>query len=266
MIKKKKQCTWSILFVIAIAVLSSCNKDEFGGNGATNTAFATIYTEKDHPSSFVKPYSLIPDGGIATFYITKSAVNKRELTNQRRVIATYTLLKNVTPQNLADHSLWNIRLDKIMDLTCKPPVLKSKTENPDQLGTGIVRINTIRFTGQYLNIEYEHACGSPDINLWFDDTNHPASKTWTVSLCINTPATSTEFKTKDYVSFDVLALLQETIEYFFSIKDDNCRPDKLILRYYESANVQKELRYTISYWEHGPYLSPESNQSFVSSR
>jgi len=251
----EKQRIWSILFVIAITALPSCNKDEFESNRDTLTSFATIYTREEPPSSFIKPYSLVPDGGGATMYITKTSVNKKELTHQQRVIATYTLLKDVTPQNLADHSLWNVRLDNIMKLTCKLPVLKSQTEDPDQLGTDVLSIKNIQFTGQYLNIEYEHVGDNPDINLWFDDTNHPASNTWITSLCINSSVT--DAKITDYVSFDVGALVRETIESLYAQNADDPRPTKLILRYYESADKQKEIRYTIVYDTHWIGLVPE---------
>ena len=256
MIRKTKHCTWYIWFVITIAALSACEKDEFSGKGATVTDFVTIYAQNGHPSS------LAPDRGGATLYITKSAVNKRELTHQRRVIATYTYLKNVTPKNLCDHTFWNVRLDKIMDLTCKYPVLKSQTEDPDQLGTGVLQLNNFKLTFNYLNVEYEHPDVNPDINLWFDDTNHPASKTLTFLLCINSPVNTAQSKTKGYVSFDVSKLFSETRDYFYALKDDNwgpCGPDKLILRYYESAETIKELRFSLFYSEMGISLQPENS-------
>ena len=250
-IKKLFAC----IMLSLIVILSACDKDEFSGNNATVTDFVTIYAQNGHPSS------LVPDRGGATLYITKSAVNKRELTHQRRVIATYTLLKNVTPKDLCDHDFWNVRLDKIMDLTCKHPVLKSQTEDPDQLGKGVLHLKNFKFTGQYLNVEYEHADVTPDINLWFDDTSHPASKTWTFSICINSPANTAQSKTRKYVSFDVLALFIETRDYFYALKDDHWGPwgpDKLILRYYESAETIKELRYSLFYSEMGISLQPEN--------
>jgi hypothetical protein len=247
---RKRQCIRFILFVIIFSALSSCSKDEIG-RGETMTSFATVYTEGGQPSSFVKPYTLVPDGGGSMMYITKTSINKKELTHQQRVIATYTFLKNVTPQNLADLSLWNIRLDQIMDLTCKLPVLKSQSGDPDLLGTGGLRINNIQFTVRYLNIEYEHSGGTPSINLWFDDSNHPASATWITSLCIDTPPTATEARIKGYISFDVLTLFEETRDYL------RMMPDKLILRYNESVNEQKELRYTIRYDTHWMGLIPE---------
>ena len=245
----------TIVVLSSIIICISCNKDEFESNRDTLTSFATIYAEEGMPYTFVKPYTLTPDGGMSTMYITKTLVNKKELTHQRRVIATYTLLKNVTPQNLADHSLWNIRLNQIMDLTCKPPILKSQTADPDQLGKGMLCINNIQFTGQYLNIEYEHASSNPDVNLWFDDTNHPASETWITSLCIN--ASTSEDKIKGFVSFEMAKLFNETVESLVALNVDDCMPSKLILRYYESTDKQKELHYTINYDVHGVYLIKE---------
>jgi len=250
MITKEKQHKWLILFVITITALSSCNKDEFESNRDTITSFATIYAVKE------KSYSLVADNQSATMYITKTSVPETELIHQRRVIATYTLLKDVTPKNLMDHSFWNVRLDQIMDVTCKQPVLKSQIENPDNLGTDVLYLKNIQFTGQYFNIEYEHAGDSPDINLWFDDTNHPTSNTWVTSLCINTPAT--EPKIKGYVSFDIANLYRETRESLYSPNQDTYEPFKLVLRYYESVDKQKELHFEIRYNECGFSLIPEN--------
>ena len=246
-----KQCAYFIFPIILIAALSSCDKDEFANN--SEISFATVYAEEG------KPLLLIPDGGGSTMYITKTAINKKELTHQRRVIATYTLLKNVTPQNLADHSYWNIRLDHITDLTCKPPVYKSKIEDPDQLGTGFLRFKYPQYTGRYLNFTYEHAGGSHDINLWYDDTNHPASNTLILSLCINSLSTATEIKAQSYVSFDVYSLVSEISEGRFALgyHVNDCHPAKLVLRYYESLGVQKELQYTIIHSAHGIGLKPD---------
>lgn len=240
---------WFILSVIAITALSSCQKDEFESNRDTVTSFATIHAEKG------KPYSLIPDNHSATMYITKTSIPENELIHQRHVIATYTLLKDVTPKNLMDHSFWNVRLDQIMDVTCKPPVLKSQIEDADNLGTGVLNIRYFQFTGQYFNLEYEHAGGNHDINLWFDDTGHPASNTWIISLCINSPAT--EPKIKGYVSFDISNLYRETRESLYLLNPDARDPFKLILRYYESADRQKELHYEIRYYEYGFVFIPE---------
>ena len=248
---KEKQGIWSILLAMAIVILVSCSKNNIEGIGETATSFATIYAEMG------KPYYLIPDSGGATMYITKTSVSKHELTHKRRVVATYTLLKNVTPQNLMDHSFWNVRLDHIMELTCKAPILKSQTEDPNQLGTGILDIKYILFTGEYLSVVYEHVGISSDINLWFDDTNHPASDTWVTSLCLNAPATVTEDKTNGYISFDLSKLFQETRDSRYESGVNDWNPSKLILSYYESANKQKELRFVISYMEYGPSLIPE---------
>ena len=243
--RRRKQGIWSILFIIATIGLSSCNKDEFESGKDTVTSFATVYIQGEQPDSFI----LVPDGGGATMYITKTSVNKKELTLQQRVVATYTLLKNITPQNLADHSLWNVRLDNIMDLTCKSPVLKSQIENSDELGTGVLSIKNIHFTGRYLNIEYEHVGKNHDINLWFDDTNYPASNTWIASLCLNSSATEAN-KIKEYVSFDLGTLVRETIENRYAPNADDPRSTKLILCYYESAGKQVETHYTIYYSTH----------------
>ena len=201
------------------------------------------------------------DGGSSTMYITKTSVDKKELIHERRVVATYSLLKNVTPQRLADHTLWNIRLDHIADLSCKPPLLKSQTEDPDQLGTGVLTLKKIELTTQYLNVEYEYAGSDPDINLWFDDTNHPTSNIWIASLCINTSAT--ESTTKGYVSFDVGKLFRETSESRYALNPGpwgyDHLPKQLILRYYESAGKQKELHYTIEYDVHGMGLREVKN-------
>ena len=252
MIAKEKQHKWFILFVITITTLSSCNKDGFENDGGTMTSFATIYAENG------KSYSLVPDSHSSTMYITKISVPENELINQRRVIATYTLLKDVTPKNLMDHSFWNVRLDQIMDVTCKPPVLKSQTKNPDELGTGVLCVKNIHFTARYLNVEYEHAGSNHDINLWFDDTNHPDSDTWITSLCINNLTTTTIANTNDYVSFDVYNLFNETREsrYASGLTDRN--PNKLIFRYYESSGKQIELIYIIRYDAHGIYLIQEN--------
>ena len=238
-----------VIMIISVVLCVSCNKGEYESDKDTLTSFATINVEDG------KSY-LIPDGGGSTMYITKTSVNKKELTHQRRVIATYTLLKDVTPQNLADHTYWNVRLNQIEDLTCKPPVLKSQIENPDQLGTGVLSINNVRFTANYLNIEYEHADGNPDINLWFDDDNHPNSNTWITSLCIHKTGAS-DAKIKGYVSFELGKLFRETIERLYELNANEPAPSKLILRYYESDGKQKELNFTIRYYEYGPQLSLE---------
>ena len=246
-----KKHVWSIMFFIAIIALSSCNNDELESDRHTMTSFATIYAEKG------QKYSLIPDNPSGTMYITKTSVPKNELIHQRHVIATYTLLKDVTPQNLMDHSYWNIRLDRIMDVTCKLPLLKSQIEDPDKLGTGVLHIKSIEFTGQYINIVYEHDGNSPDINLWFDDSNYPASYTWIISICIN--SSSMEPKIIDYVSFDIAKLYRETAESLYTLYTQNPESRerlKLILRYYESAGKQKESRYYIQIYEYGFSLIP----------
>lgn len=241
MTTKKKTCKWFILFVALMTPLSSCDKDKLGV-GAIETDFATIYAKKG------EPLTLIPDRGQSIMYITKTVVNKKELTHQRRVIATYTLLKDVTPKNLADLSYWNIRLDQISDLECKLPVLKSHVEDPNQLGKGILRIKSIDMARHFLNIIlYEHAGDAPNINLWFDDSNHPASDTWIFVLSSDAATTTQGVIVTKYISFDLQNLF----------RDLQALPTKLILRYFESTDTQKELRYTIHHDLFGICLIPE---------
>jgi|GEM_PF-5428082 hypothetical protein len=168
--------------------LSSCENDDYYsrklnyGTVVNNTGPAAL------PVTTLDALYILRDDG-ARLVIEHTRIPHDQLTTGLRLIAEYTILKDITPMESSGPPMYTIRLHSAYNVLSKDPVRKSEEADPSKLGKDPLSISRawVSVVGDfaYMNIDFYYPRYSPHvihyINFWINDDDMD-TKNWQCEL------------------------------------------------------------------------------------